>query len=261
MADGVRYVIERLNWRRCDGFSPAGPRRPTFHRLPGETPVASFDSPAEAEAFCRAREAEARARVGNPFAGADCPPVDRTGMPDGVFRDWLRDHGIEPPAAPSPAGWVAWWDAESPGWTDAQRAAVWEALDGARFYRVAERPPRPVAYAVVRVLWGYNDEWFYPGAEGGQVTAAYRSRARAEAEAARLTAAAREEWAGTLGGSGMGANQFDLEDRRLPGQDPLDPPARPPEGRDEGDEDAGYMFGPDEVPFYEVVEIELEGGA
>src|SRR5579883_1666928 len=228
MADRVRYVVERLNWRRGEGFSAAGPRPPTFHRLPGETAVASFDSFAEAEAFRRDREAEARARVSNPFAGADSPPADRTSMPDGVFRDWLRDHGVDPPAGTGPAAWAGWWDAESPRWTGAQRDAVWEALDGARFYRVAERPPRPVAYAVVRVLWGYNDEWFYPGAEGGDVTAAYRSRARAEAEAARLTAAAREEWAEILRQTGGPPNQFDLEDRRPPGYDPLDPPPEPP---------------------------------
>ena len=57
-----------------------------------------------------------------------------------------------------------------------------------------------------------------------------------------------------------GMNQFELEGRLLPGQDPFGPdpkPARADEEDEEGDEI--FTFAPDEVPFYEVIEVELEG--
>jgi hypothetical protein len=259
-ATGTHFVVERLNWRRGRGD--------TFYRYPGQTRVASFATAAEAEAFRRAEEAKARNAV-NPFAGTLAPPTDQTSMPEGVLCDWLLDHGIDPPAADKKSGkrdWAKWWEKQSPRWTDAKRAAVWEPLDRVRFFRVSERPRRPLAYAVVQVVWGYNDEWFYPGAEGGQVQTLYRTRARAEAEAQRRNAEERENWAGVLGSDDSpgydpaGLNQFELEGRLLPGQDPFGPdpkPARAGEEDKEGDE--LFTFAPDEVPFYEVVEVELEG--
>jgi hypothetical protein len=257
---GTHFVVERLNWRRSRGD--------TFYRYPGRTRVASFDTAEEAEAFRRVEEAKARAAV-NPFAGTLAPPTDQTSMPEGVLCDWLQDHGIDPPAPKKsgPRDWAKWWEKAAPRWTDAQRAAAWEALDRVRFFRVGEQPHKPVAYAVVQVVWGYNDEWFYPGAEGGQVQTLYRTRERAEAEAARRNAEERENWVGMLGEDGVGyepagVNQFELEGRLLPGQDPFGPapkPARADEEDEEGDEI--FTYAPDEVPFYEVIEVELEGVA
>src|SRR5207248_323709 len=125
---------------------------------------------------------------------------------------------VDPPAPDKKTGkrdWAKWWEKKSPKWTADQRAAAWEALDKVRFFRVSERPRRPVAYAVVKVIWGYNDEWYYPGAEGGEVQTLYRSRARAEAEADRLNAEERENWTemfrpGGYGYEPAGLNQFDL---------------------------------------------------
>lgn len=256
-ASGTHFVVERLNWRRGRGD--------TFYRYPGQTRVASFDTAAEAEAFRRVEEAKARAAV-NPFAGTLAPPTDQTSMPEPVLCDWLLDHGIDPPAAEKKSGkrdWVKWWEKQSPRWTADQRAAAWEPLDRVRFFRVSERPRRPVAYAVVQVVWGYNDEWFYPGAEGGQVQTLYRTRARAEAEVARRNAEEREQWAGTIGNVGYepaGANQFELEGRLLPGQDPFGPDPKPALADQEDEEgDEIFTFAPDEVPFFEVIEVELEG--
>ena len=158
---------------------------------------------------------------------------------------------------------MKWWEKQSPRWTADQRAAAWEPLDRVRFFRVSERPRRPVAYAVVQVVWGYNDEWFYPGAEGGQVQTLYRTRARAEAEVARRNTEEREQWAGTIGNVGYepaGANQFELEGRLLPGQDPFGPDPKPALADQEDEEgDEIFTFAPDEVPFFEVIEVELEG--
>jgi hypothetical protein len=244
---GTHFVVERLNWRRSRGD--------TFYRYPGQTRVASFATAAEAEAFRRVEEAKARGAV-NPFAGTLAPPTDQTNMPEGVLCDWLQDHGIDPPTPDKKTGkrnWAKWWGKQSSRWTADQRAAAWEVLDRVRFFRVSERPRRPVAYAVVQVVWGYNDEWFYPGAEGGQVQTLYRTRARAEAEADRQNAAGRDRWIDTFTSGGI-----DLEGRLLPGQDPFGPAPKPTLEEDE-DGDEIFTFAPDQVPFYEVIEVELEG--
>ena len=112
---GTHFVVERLNWRRSRGD--------TFHRYPGQTRVASFDTAAEAEAFRRAEEAKARAAV-NPFAGTLAPPTDQTSMPEGVLCDWLQDHGIDPPTPKKSEkrDWAKWWEKASPRWTADQRA-------------------------------------------------------------------------------------------------------------------------------------------
>ena len=57
-----------------------------------------------------------------------------------------------------------------------------------------------------------------------------------------------------------GLNQFEVKDRTLPGRDPFDPPPKPARTEDE-EGDRIWTFAPDEVPFCEVVEVELEGEA
>jgi hypothetical protein len=250
----THFVVERLNWRRVGG---------AFCRLPGETGVASFATADEAEVFRRDREAEAR-KVVNPFAGAVGLHAV-TALPEPVLCDWLEDHGIDPPAVVDDGtrDWAKWWEEVSPGWTEAQRERAWQRLDRVSFFRVEQRPRRPVVYAVVRIVWQYNDEWYYPGTEGGEVTTAYRSRERAEEECARQNERERQVWTRRFQQEGWGyepagLNQFDLEGRLLPGADPFGPPPQPARTEDdEGDEI--WTFTPDEVPFFEVVEIELEG--
>jgi hypothetical protein len=253
----THFVVERLNWRRWGE---------AFCQLPGQTRLASFDTAEEAEAFCRHHEESARRRV-NPFAGALSVPHNLTDMPESVLCDFLQDQGIDPPAQ-SKAGrrdWAKWWRANAPSWDDVQRAAVWRALDKVRFHRVVEQPRRPVAYALVKVVWQYNDEWFFPGGEGGQATKAYRSRERAEQECSKLNERERRTWTRHFERDGWGyepagLNQFDLEGRLLPGRAPFDPEPSPTERLDEDGEEL-WTFAPDEVPFYEVVEVELEGAA
>lgn len=254
--DARHFVVERLNWRRASGD--------TFYRYPGQTRIASFDTVEKAEAHRRELESVARAAV-NPFLGTLAPPADQTSLPEDVLCDWLTDQDIDPPATSKSGArnWAKWWPEANESWTDEERAAVWDRLDRVIFYRVVERIKRPVVYAVVRVIWGYNDEWFYPGAEGGVTQTVYRSRQKAEQIAAELNESARAEWTEgfedfDVGYEPAGIYQFELEGRTLPGRDPFGPEPTPTGGVDEeGDE--LFTFAPDEVPFFEVVEIEMEG--
>lgn len=231
----AHFVVERLNWRRVDG---------TFYRLPGQTRFAAFDTFDEAEAFRAAEEGRAR-RVVNPFAGGLAVPFDQTHWQPEVLCDWLMDHGIDPPPpADGKRDWAGWWDREAPGWTDDQRWAAWEPLDKVRFFRLREAPKRPVAYAVVQVDWGYNDEWEYRDGEGGTVETLYRRRERAEAEAAERNRVARGQWDSDTG--------FDDCRWREAIRDPFAAPDTTPRWE---------VRSADDVTFYEVVEVELEGEA
>src|SRR4051812_202755 len=182
MSDASRFVVRQLNWR------PAGDR---FVRLPGETRLTSFESFDAAETDRAAREAEVRARV-NPFRCGTAWHALTT-FPEPMFRDWVADVGLTPP----PGGldpWVAWWAEGHAVWTAEQRWHVWAGLNRVRFFEVIERPASAVAFAVVRVMWSYTDEWYEPGSEGGSAVRAYRSRERAEAECRRLEERARLTW-------------------------------------------------------------------
>ncbi|MBN9117671.1 MAG: hypothetical protein J0I06_00620 [Planctomycetes bacterium] len=286
-APATHFVVSRLTWR------VAGWDR-VFVRLPGETRVAAFADRPAAEADRADRESAAR-KVVNPFrCGSNWG--ERSHLPEPVFRDFIRDVGIEPPVlvplsetdekgnhlsryarmalreqAP-PAGtfrdWGAWWDATAPALSAEQVARVWEGLDRVQFFRVDERPVRPVGFVVVEVRWQYNDEWFYPPPEGGGPHTAYRSRERAEAECARMNADAREEWrrrlnlpaatAPVVDRAGHEAFPFDMQGRTFPGDDPFGPRREPPRrANEEGIVERG-LFAVDEVPFYEVIEFELE---
>ncbi|MDY3563614.1 hypothetical protein R5W23_005230 [Gemmata sp. JC673] len=178
-----RFVVRRLNWR------PAGEH---FIRLPGEVRLGAFDTFDAASADRHTREAEVRGRV-NPFkCGTAWHAL--TVMPEPVFRDWVRDVGLEPPPANTLAGWLAWWDGTQHARTAEQTERVWDGLTRVRFFDTVERPAGEVAFAVVRVTWEYNDAWYEPSAEGGRTVKAFRSRARAEAERERLEAEARRQW-------------------------------------------------------------------
>jgi hypothetical protein len=189
-------------------------------------------------------------------------------MPEPIFRDFLRDAGVDPPAD---ADLAKWWHEYAATLPVEQLARVWEGLDRVRFYRIEERPVREVVYAVVMINWQYNDMWYYPPGEGGDPVAAYRSRERAEAECARQNSEEREKWRQQLHLPPAGAPldptrydaqdvfQFDMEGRPFPGLDPLDPPAQPPP-RGEGWDARNEQFTVDEVPFFEVVEFELAEG-
>jgi hypothetical protein len=139
-----------------------------------------------------------------------------TTMPEGAFRDWLMDAGIEPPApvtgkmppvrlqAETRFSWINWWRDEvgPPAWTLSrdQKARLREGLDRVPLwsYEVvdvdsAEAPAADpaVVYAVVLKSWEYDDSWYHGDNEA---LAVYRTRARAQAECDRLNAGVPEHY-------------------------------------------------------------------
>jgi hypothetical protein len=281
---GTHFVVSRANWRAAND---------TLVRLGGETRVTAFDTFEEADRDRAARELRAREHV-NPFR-CGTHWAERSHMPESVFCDFLEDVDIVLPlfdpvgdtdslgqpltrytrammeAKPLPEGvyrsWAHWWDQCRAALAPNQVARVWEAMDRVKFYSVSERPKRSVAYLVLEVQWNYNDEWFYPPAEGGAPHTAYRTRARADEECARLNAEAREQWrtqlnlppAGEPLPAGWGPYNlfpFDMQARAFPGDEPFAPPRSPPTRANV----EGGNWSVDEVPFYEVQEIELPEG-
>lgn len=242
-AKPTHFVVERFNWRRSGNT-------PTFHRLPGFTRIRSFDMLEEAEGFKHAEEAKARAVV-NPFLGTLAPPTDQTDLPDHALCDWYMDHDFEPPKPDKKTGkrdWAKWWEKESKKWKGDRAAVAWEPLHRVQFYRITERPKVPVGYALVRVNWEYNDEWHVGDEEGGTITAVYRNRERANKECATQNRTSVLGW-------GEDDAMFQLNDRTLPGRTPFDPPPEPVTPDEYGD----VLFTAPEVPFCEVIEVELEG--
>jgi hypothetical protein len=254
----THFVVSRRNWRYAG-------RTGLLVLMPGEARVAVFPTAAEADADARVREAEARRKV-NPFRfGATW--ADRSHLPEPLFCDFLRDAGIEIPDEKD-RDWAKWWESTGAALSAAQRERVWEGLDRVRFFAVAERPERPVVYAVVEVKWNFNDQWYYPGPEGGEVQVAYRSRDRAEQECERRNAEARAQWRQSLRLPEPGSESanrweghelypFHMEGRLFETQDPFGGQARPPTRTRNGVVDRSGYWAVEEVPFFEVIEFEL----
>ncbi len=182
---------------------PAEVTRDTIPK-PAEQYAATFATAAAAADYARLldrREKEATdPNTFNPFFSMVYD--DLTTFPPHVFRDWLLDVGIDPP--PQVAGkhqqlkeledvaWAEWWrKTATTGDLSAERwQKVWEGLNRLSFFEVEEvdtpetsptKNPKRV-YAVVRNDWTYND-YMYDG--HNEAVAVYRTRAKAEAEAAR----------------------------------------------------------------------------
>lgn len=241
MSDAARFVVRRLNWR------PAGDR---FIRLPGEVRLAAFDTFDGAETDRSARESEVRART-NPFTCGTAWHALTT-LPQAIFLDWVQDSGLLPPeywAERAATGsvslheWAEWWLKIAHTLTAEKFAHVWAGLNRVRFFEVVERPARAVCFAVVRVMWEYNDQWYEPGGEGGRTVRAYRSRERAEEECRRLESQARREW----------DSRYYVEARRW------ELGAWPALGEEVGTEPE-EAFNHRGVRLYEVVEIDLAEG-
>jgi hypothetical protein len=196
--------------------------------------------------------------LGQPLNRFTRAALEMQPLPEGVYRSWAH-----------------WWDKCRAALAPNQVARVWEAMDRLKFYSVSEQPKRAVAYLVLEIQWQYNDEWYYPPAEGGAPHTAFRTRARAEAECARLNAMARNDWrtqlhlpeAGAPVPAGFAGHElfpFDMQARPFPGDEPFGPPREPPKreipGEDDPEEYEAGCFSVDEVPFYEVQEIELPEG-
>src|SRR5262245_4291399 len=162
MSDAPRFVVHRLNWRQASGG---------FVRLPGGTRVAAFATFEEADLDRALRETEVRSRM-NPFScGTTWHAL--TTLPEPVFVDWVGDAGLTPPNYTGIDAWSGWWQRWNAEWSAEQLWRVWEGLNRVRFFEVIERPVSAVAFAVVRVMWEYNDSWYEPGEEGGRTIRAF----------------------------------------------------------------------------------------
>ncbi len=249
----TRFVVKRLNWAEQYGGK--------LLRRPGEVAVVSFATRDEADAECATREADCRKRV-NPFVCGSAVHC-WTHLDEPRLRDWLMDHGINPPKArkAGTANWAAWWKKNQKVLDDEKRAAVWEVLDKVRFFTVREEPAHPVGYAVVMVNWQYNDEYYNANADEGEVIQVFRTRERAEAECDDQNDIARDLWGDALAetiaeideqldGDGDFA-MFDMQDRLRQRRGLL-----PGEKLKKGE---GLFKTTAGVPFYEVIEVSLEG--
>lgn len=231
----TRFVLNRLNWTRVG--------RDHFERRTGFVRVASFDTADAAHAELWRRELAARGKI-NPFACG--PPVhSQTTLPEPIFRDWLLDRGVTPPKpGATDVRWDLWWEASHKKWSADTRLAVWDGLDRVRFYEVVERPAATVVYAVARLGWVYNDAG-YDASVGDTALTAYRSRVSAEIECARRNELEHAARVGELVSTWtMGRRPSDR------GTAPDWPPAA----------DRIELRRMAEVPFFEVIELELEGG-
>ena len=241
----IRFVVKRLHW------SPYYVAYLT--RSPGETAVVSFPTFDEASADCHRREEEARKRV-NPFkCGTAVNHVTHFDEPR--LRDWLMDHGVELPpfGKDGYVAWMKWWDKNHKKLSTEKIAAVWEALDRVRFYSIV----RPVGYAIVKIDWQYNDEYYIAASDGGKVMKVYRSRERAEAECARRNSEESQKW-GSLGDDpgeafdpDVDSVSFDMQDRLQFRRGVLEN-----DGLARGE---GLFATSAGVSFFEVIEVELEG--
>ncbi len=250
----TRFVVKRLNWvRNYQGI---------LKRQPGEVAVASFATFNEANEDRNKREIELRKTL-NPFAcGTGVHSWSHLDEPR--LRDWLMDHGIETPTPNKDRSidWEAWWKTNSKKFSAEQKTIVWEVLDKLRFFTVREEPVRSVGFAVIEVNWEYNDESYDADAEGGNLVKVYRSRERAEAECATRNETARAQW-------GLGLDEivepfddedfdedealpmFDMRDRLLRKRGLTSQAKLKPH--------EGHFYSIAGVPFFEVIEVELEG--
>jgi hypothetical protein len=249
----TRFVVKRLSWAEEYGGK--------LLRRPGEVAVVSFATFDEAERERARREEEFRKRV-NPF---ECGGAVQywTHLDEPRLRDWLMDHGIDPPSAKKDgtANWAAWWKKHRKQLGAEKRAAVWEILDKVRFFAVREEPVRPVGYAVVLINWEYNDEFYDAHAEEGEVLQVFRTRERAEAECADNNDIARDLWADAINEDEIEFDDDDDDDDEFGMFDMRDRLRRrrgllPGEKLKKGE---GVFKTTAGVPFYEVIEVSLEG--
>ena len=244
----TRFVVKRLKWEEQYGGK--------LLRRPGDVAVVSFGTFEEAERERAKREEAYRTRV-NPF---DCGGAVQywTHLDEPRLRDWLMDHGIEPPK-PKKDGltnWSAWWTQNQKKLGAEKRAAVWEVLDKVRFFAVREEPVRPVGFAVIEVNWEYNDSYFDADAEGGRLVKVYRSRERAEAACAAANEEARTDWDVMDDFDEEEAEEFDLVAFDMEGRVRR---RRGMLGNEKLKKGEGTFRNTDGVPFFEVIEVELEG--
>ena len=259
----TRFVLKRLNWAVDYNYSD---NNLVLYRAPGEVVLASFATFEEADTECAKRETEARKTI-NPFT-CGYAVHHWTHLDEPRLRDWLMDHGIDPPK-PGKKGetnWQEWWPKRGKKLSADKQASVWEILDKVRFFVVREQPARKIGFAVIEINWRFNDETYDADPEGGRLMNVYQSRARAEQACEALNAEARQERGGVEEDAPDLEEVAELihENYEQYGMVPFDMRDRVRRRRglfsdqklNRGEGMFCYLA---HTPFYEVIEVELEG--
>jgi len=228
-----RYEVRTIEWIRYEYGD-----RPHKARGPWSELIHRFGRYAVAQLACDGVNAKAWARSEfNPFHYGGETLFFQSTFPPGPFCDYLEDAGFEMSGvgdSATNADWAAWYELSRPGFTDAQLAAVREAMNLIRFAEVVGVPDAvEKGYVVQELNWSWNDNSSLDAdPEGGNFVAVYRSRAKADARCAELNAdrQSQEDY--------RGYTEFDT-DRRIG--------AAEPHWRPIG-----------ETVFFEVVEVDLE---
>ena len=229
-----RYEVRTIEWMRFENGE-----RPHKVRAPMAEVIHSYERYAVAQLTCDERNAKAWADPEfQPFHHGGETLFFQSTFPPGPFCDYLEDAGLDVSGVGESAtngDWVAWYELHRPGFTDAQLAAVREAMNLVRFAEVVEVPDAVArGYVVQELNWSWHDNsWIDADHEGGKFVSVYRSRSRAEARCAELNAARRAlpQFKNHV--------MFKTEGRRGAAEPHYTPIS--------------------ETPFYEVVEIDLAG--
>lgn len=136
-------------------------------RRPWSDVVATFPTLADAEADAFERECAAWSAPGfNPFASDAGCLFYLTSLPADVLRDWLLDHGVDPPGAFD--AWPAWHARTCP-----DPLVMLTALDKLRLFDVAE------AWPAAHVVATPPDRWWRYEAKPGVIAEPLRAFADA----------------------------------------------------------------------------------
>jgi hypothetical protein len=124
----VVFVVVEVHWAYND--------QEFYRGADAVAPVQAYTSRDKAEAVCRRREREARLRY-NPFEMNSCGRWEAwTSLPREEFRRRVEALGLTPPDEDRfDSDWSDWWHTDM---TTAQRQGVWDLIDRAAFFEVAE---------------------------------------------------------------------------------------------------------------------------
>ncbi|MEZ6140941.1 MAG: hypothetical protein R3B84_10255 [Zavarzinella sp.] len=181
MGNRTQFIVRQRNWLYV--------HEKVFARAPGERVIAHYENAADAEADCLQRESAVRAQW-NPFwFGTTLHHL--TTFPIPILRDWLQDAGLSPPDSTDIADWAKWYE-ELPR-SPEQTHHLWQGLNRLQFHDVVARDPDKTAYAIMEIVWSYDDQYYHAAHEGGKVQKVYRNREAADQECQRLISLYRQQ--------------------------------------------------------------------
>jgi hypothetical protein len=150
------FLVERLIWNTVGdrptkvipeyltGQAKFNPYKPgamvltVFRASEARVPIKAYIDRTKSEEACRALDDEHFAKV-NPFDHGS-RVKDWSSFDEGRLRDFLLDHGLEPPEVKkfNANTWRRWYDSIQGSLDAVQRRAIREAMDRVIFYQVSE---------------------------------------------------------------------------------------------------------------------------